>query len=241
MPCTAKKFEADRPEMNASGYKDVDYVLTTREITRMIKEAGIDFASLPEEPAEELMGYYTGAGTIFGATGGVMEAALRTVYFVVSGTELGNLDILPVRGLEGVKEASVTIPLKKELSEQLGGIKEFTANVAVAHGLGNARKLLERVRDEIKEKGVSKYHFIEVMACPGGCVGGGGQPHGCDLSCRGVRADGLYKEDREMLEYRCSHQNKAVMAVYKDFLGEPYSEKAHHLLHTKYIDRSDLK
>lgn len=239
MPCTAKKYEADRPEMRDSGYQDVDIVLTTREIQRMIKEAGIDFANLPDEDAEELMGAYTGAATIFGATGGVMEAALRTAYFVIAGKELGNLDILPVRGLEGVKEASVTIPLNDDLKKELGA-DEFTANVAVAHGLGNARGLLDRVKEQIKKDGASKYHFIEVMACPGGCVGGGGQPHGCDLSCRGTRAAGLYKEDKEMLEFRCSHHNPSVQKLYKDYLGAPYSEKAHHLLHTKYTDRSDL-
>ncbi len=239
MPCTAKKFECERPEMRASGYQDVDYVLTTREFARMIKEAGIDFASLPDEEADELMGYYTGAGTIFGATGGVMEAALRTAYFVLAGKDLGNVDILPVRGLEGVKEADVTIPLKEELQKELG-VKEFTAKVAVAHGLGNARKLMELVSKEIEEKGVCRYHFIEIMACPGGCVGGGGQPYGVDFVGKAKRADGLYKEDKEMLEFRCSHHNKAVMKTYEDFLGEPYSEKAHKLLHTKYVDRSDL-
>lgn len=239
MPCTAKKYEADRPEMRDSGYQDVDIVLTTREIQRMIKEAGIDFANLPDEPAEELMGAYTGAATIFGATGGVMEAALRTAYFVLAGEELGNLDILPVRGLDGVKEASVTIPLNENLKKELG-VGEFTVNVAVAHGLANARGLLDQVKDQIAKDGASKYHFIEIMACPGGCVGGGGQPHGCDLSCRATRAAGLYKEDKEMLEFRCSHHNPAIQKLYKDFLDHPYSEKAHHLLHTKYTDRSDL-
>jgi len=240
MPCTAKKFESDRPEMYASGYKDVDYVLTTREFAKMIKTAGIDFSSLPDEDAEELMGFYTGAGTIFGASGGVMEAALRTAYYVLSGHDMGNLDILPVRGLEGVKEASVTIPLKEEFQKELGGVKEFTANIAVAHGLGNARKLMEKVTEQIEKDGVSKYHFIEIMACPGGCVGGGGQPYGVDMVEKAKRAEGLYKEDKEMLEFRCSHHNKAVMKTYEDFLDHPNSEKAHKLLHTKYVDRSDL-
>ena len=241
MPCTAKKFEADRPEMKDSGYQDVDYVLTTREFSRMIKQAGIDFVNLPEEEAAELMGFYTGAGTIFGASGGVMEAALRTAYFVLAGKDLENMDIMPVRGLEGIKEASVMIPLKEELQKELGGVKEFEAKVAVAHGLGNARKLMEIVDKDMKEKGVCRYHFIEIMACPGGCVGGGGQPYGMDLAGKGRRAEGLYKEDKEMLEFRCSHYNKAVNKAYEDYLGAPYSEKAHKLLHTKYVDRSDLK
>lgn len=239
MPCTAKKFEAARPEMNASGYQDVDYVLTTRELARMIKEAGIDFASLSDEPAEDLMGSYTGAATIFGATGGVMEAALRTVYAVVSGEELGNLDIMPVRGLDGVKEATVEVPLKKELKEKFN-LDKLPVSVAVAHGLGNARKLMDIVKQDLEEKGQCRYHFIEIMACPGGCVGGGGQPHGCDLSCKGTRASGLYKEDKEMLEYRCSHHNPAVKKLYEDFLGEPNSHKAHELLHTHYTDRAKL-
>ncbi|MFO8062772.1 MAG: iron hydrogenase small subunit, partial [bacterium] len=208
-------------------------------IQRMIKEAGIDFANLPESPAEEMMGAYTGAATIFGATGGVMEAALRTAYFVLAGHDLENVDIEPVRGLEGVKEASVPIPLKEELQKELG-VEEFTVNVAVAHGLGNARGLLDKVKKQIAEDGASKYHFIEVMACPGGCVGGGGQPHGCDLLCKGTRAAGLYKEDKEMLEFRCSHHNPSVQKLYEDYLEAPYSEKAHHLLHTKYEDRSEL-
>jgi len=232
MPCIAKKYEADRPEMNSSGYKDVDYVLTTREFAKMIRQAGIDFKNLPDEEAEELMGFYTGAATIFGATGGVMEAALRTAYFVLAGKEMSSYDIKFVRGMQGVKEATVKIPLKE------GG--ELDVNVAVAHGLSNARKLLTEVANDLKEKGQSKYHFIEVMACPGGCVGGGGQPYACEYAVRARRADGLYKEDSEMLSARASHQNPMVTKIYEDFLETPNSHKAHKLLHTKYVDRSDL-
>ncbi|MBT7461087.1 MAG: ferredoxin, partial [Waddliaceae bacterium] len=219
MPCTAKKFEADRPEMNDSGYKDVDYVLTTRELARMIREAGIDFATIEDSEAEPLMGEYTGAGTIFGATGGVMEAALRTAYKLVTGEELADVNIIPVRGLEGVKDA--TIP-----------VGDLDVKVAVAHGLGNARVLLDQIR-----AGESPYHFIEIMACPGGCVGGGGQPIGYDMCLRGKRADVLYNED-ENLPCRCSHHNPSVTKIYEDFLEKPLGEKSHHLLHTTYTERN---
>ncbi|MCK4266519.1 MAG: [FeFe] hydrogenase, group A, partial [Thermoplasmata archaeon] len=218
MPCTAKKFEAQRPEMSDSGYQDVDYVLTTRELAHMIREAGIDFTHLPDEPAEPLMGMYTGAATIFGATGGVMEAAIRTAYNLVTGKELENLDIQPLRGLEGIKTASVDID----------GLE---AKVAVAHGLGNARKLLDEVR-----AGKSPYHFIEIMACPGGCVGGGGQPYGFDMAVRAIRGEVLYKEDKE-LPLRRSHDNPSIKKLYDDYLKEPLGEKSHHLLHTKYVKR----
>ncbi|HHD82750.1 MAG TPA: 2Fe-2S iron-sulfur cluster binding domain-containing protein [Bacteroidetes bacterium] len=227
MPCTAKKFEAQRPEMNSSGYRDVDYVLTTREFANMIKVAGIDFPSLPDLNADSPMGEYTGAGTIFGATGGVMEAALRTGYELISGETLPKVDLTEVRGMEGVREADVAIP----------GLP-FTLKVAVAHGLGNARKILDKVVEQIEKDGKSEYHFIEIMACPGGCVGGGGQPYGSTLAIRAKRAEGLYKEDAEMLEHRKSHENEQVKEVYKEFLGEPYSEKAHKLLHTNYVKRS---
>jgi NADH-quinone oxidoreductase subunit G len=219
MPCTAKKFEAQRPEMRSSGYQDVDYVLTTREIARMIREAGIDFAALKDETAEKLMGAYTGAATIFGATGGVMEAALRTAYKIVTGSELGNIDILPVRGLQGIKSAAIDV----------GSLK---VNVAVAHGLKNARQLMEEVK-----AGKSPYHFIEVMACPGGCVGGGGQPLGFDFSVRAQRGSSLYKEDKA-LQYRKSHDNPSIQKLYQDFLGQPLGEKSHHLLHTEYNARN---
>ncbi len=218
MPCTAKKFEAQRAEMTDSGYQDVDYVLTTRELARMIKEAGIDFLTLPDEPAEPLMGMYTGAATIFGATGGVMEAALRTAYKLVTGRELESLDIKPVRGMDGVKTATVDVD----------GLE---VKVAVAHGLGNARKLLNETK-----AGKSPYHFIEIMACPGGCVGGGGQPYGFDMAARAIRGEVLYKEDKE-LTLRRSHENPSIKKVYDDFLGKPLGKKSHKLLHTKYTKR----
>ncbi len=224
MPCTAKKYEANRPEMNDSGYQDVDFVLTTREFVRMIKEKGIDFKNIAEEKADDLMGQYTGAGTIFGATGGVMEAAVRSAYFLLTEENLPNLDLEVVRGLEGVKEASLTIPTK--------ALGEITVNVAVAHGLGNARKVMEMVRS-----GEKNYHFIEIMACPGGCVGGGGQPFACGMADRARRGQALYKEDREM-KIRQSHENPGVAKIYKDFLGSAGSEIAHKLLHTFYYERS---
>lgn len=218
MPCTAKKFEAQRPEMKDSGFRDVDYVLTTRELARMIKEAGIDFAALPDEPADELMGLYSGAGTIFGTTGGVMEAALRTAYKLIIGKELENIDIEPVRGLGGIRTATVNVD----------GLE---VEVAVVHELGNARKVLDEVR-----VGKSPYHFIEIMACPGGCVGGGGQPISSDLALSGTRGKVLYNEDKT-LPYRRSHDNPSIKKVYEDYLKEPLGEKSHHLLHTKYTKR----
>jgi len=224
MPCTAKKFEAQRPEMRSSGFQDVDAVLTTREAAQMIKEAGVDFVNLPDEDFDEPLGMSTGAAVIFGATGGVMEAALRTAYEVVTGKTLGRVEFGQVRGMEGIKEAEIN----------LDGLN---LKVAVAHGLSNAKVLLEQVRD-----GVSPYHFIEVMACPGGCLGGGGQPVPTDLikptnlEIRKARAASLYVED-EGKSIRKSHENPAIIALYEEFLGEPLSERAHHLLHTTYTER----
>jgi len=220
MPCTAKKFECARDEMNGSGFKDVDYVLTTRELARMIKEAGIDFLNLPDGEYDAPMGEYTGAATIFGTTGGVMEAALRTVYAVVTGEELTDLNITPVRGLEGVKEATVTVG-------PLGPVK-----VAVAHGLGNARKVMDLIRDKKAE-----YAFIEIMCCPGGCVAGGGEPIPTNDDIRMLRAGALYRDDGEVQKLRQSHQNPAITAIYEKFLKEPLGHKSHHLLHTKYVKR----
>ncbi len=220
MPCTAKKFECSRPEMTDSGFKDVDYVLTTREFARMIKQAGINFDSLADGYYDDPLGEYTGAATIFGATGGVMEAALRTAYEVATGKTLTNIEFAAVRGLEGIKEA--TIPV-----EGIGDLR-----VAVAHGLGNARKLVERVKE-----GKTTYHFIEIMACPGGCVGGGGQPIPVNNEIRALRAKALYMED-EHLTYRKSHENPSIKRIYAEFLGEPLGEKSHHLLHTHYTPRS---
>lgn len=225
MPCTAKKFEARRPEMRDSGFQDVDYVLTTREFQKMIKEAGIDFANIKDEDADEGMSFYTGAGTIFGATGGVMEAAIRSAYTLVTGQELDNVEIQAVRGLEGVKEAAIEVPGFGEL------------RVAVAHGLSNARKVMDKVREGLKTTGESPWHFIEIMACPGGCVGGGGQPYGNDIASRARRGLALYEEDRS-LPVRKSHHNPEVTRIYERFLGSPNSELAHKLLHTSYFKRS---
>ncbi|MEA3305189.1 MAG: NADH-dependent [FeFe] hydrogenase, group A6 [Candidatus Omnitrophota bacterium] len=219
MPCVAKKFEAERPEMKASGFQDVDAVLTTREAARMIKEAGIDFVNLPDEDFDEPLGASTGAAVIFGATGGVMEAALRTAYEVVTGKPLEKIDFEQVRGMEGLKKAEVN----------LNGLN---LKVAVAHGLSNAKILLEQV-----ERKESPYHFIEVMACPGGCLGGGGQPMPTNLEIRKKRAAGLYRED-EGKPIRKSHENPAIAELYKEFLGKPLGEKSHHLLHTAYVKRS---
>jgi NADH-quinone oxidoreductase subunit G len=219
MPCTAKKFEAEREEMRSSGFKDVDAVLTTREFAEMIKSAGIDFSSLAETQADSIMGDYTGAATIFGATGGVAEAAIRTVYAILTGRELEGVDYTPVRGMNGVKAATVKIG-------------DLEARVAVAHGLANARPLLDELR-----AGKSPYQFIEIMACPGGCVGGGGQPFGFDMRVRAMRAEGLYKEDKN-LPKRQSHTNPEVKKLYEEFLKHPLGEKSHHLLHTGYTDRS---
>jgi NADH-quinone oxidoreductase subunit G len=220
MPCTAKKFEAQRPEMNSSGYRDVDFVLTTRELGRMIKEAGIDFESLADEAHDAPMGEYTGAGTIFGATGGVMEAALRTVYAVVTGENLSSLDITPVRGLEGVKEASVKVGA-------LGDV-----NIAVAHGLGNARKLMDLIRE-----GKANYAFIEVMCCPGGCISGGGEPIPTNNEIRVKRSAALYADDGSVQKKRQSHENESVKKLYDKFLKEPLGHKSHELLHTHYTQR----
>ena len=222
MPCTAKKFESARPEMNASGYRDVDYVLTTRELARMIKEAGIDFLNLKEEDYDAPMGEYTGAGTIFGTTGGVMEAALRTVYAVVTGENLPSLDIIPVRGLEGVKEATVKVGA-------LGDVK-----VAVAHGLGNARKVMDRIRE-----GRADYAFIEIMCCPGGCVGGGGEPIPTSNEIRMLRAAALYQDDGQVQKKRQSHENPSITKIYETFLKEPLGHKSHELLHTHYMKRGE--
>ena len=225
MPCTAKKFEAARPEMAATGYPDVDVVLTTRELAKMIKEAGIDFRDLPERQFDDPMGEASGAGVIFGATGGVMEAALRTVAEVLSGQSIENVEYEQVRGVEGIKEASI----------QVG---DLTLKAAVAHGLGNARKLLDRIK-----AGEADYHFVEIMACPGGCVNGGGQPiqpskvrSWTDL--RTERAKAIYEEDRD-LPIRKSHENPKVKALYEEYLGEPGGHKSHKLLHTHYAKREN--
>ncbi len=230
MPCTAKKYEKERDQMQVNGLRDVDAVLTTRELARMIKRAGIRFDRLPDENFDaDLMGDYTGAGVIFGVTGGVMEAALRTVYFVLTGKEHEAIKFESVRGFEGIREASI----------DLGGM---TVNVAVAHGMKNAKVLLDEIRE-----GKSKYHFIEIMGCPGGCIAGGGQPlvRPCFLPNEGIdildtykekRAAALYSEDERQV-LRQSHKNPQIQQLYAEFLGEPNSHKAHELLHTTYAPR----
>ncbi len=230
MPCVAKKFEADRPEMRSSGYKDVDYVLTTRELARMIKQAGLDFNSLPEDNYDSIMGESTGAAVIFGATGGVMEAALRTAYEIVTGREVPfeNLNIMPVRGMDGIKEVTVKIEGTVPDWNFLEGAELKTVT---AHGLTNAKYVMEKVRS-----GEADYHFIEIMACPGGCIGGGGQPIPTNMEIRKKRTEAIYMEDSGK-PLRKSHENPEVVAIYKEFLGEPLSHKSHELLHTHYKPR----
>ena len=230
MPCTAKKFESNRPEMHDSGFRDVDYVLTTRELAIMIKQAGIDFMRLEDMPFDSLMGESTGAGVIFGATGGVMEAALRTVYELVTGRSVPfeNLNITPVRGMDGVKEASIKIESPIEEWEFLDGVE---LKCAVAHGLLNAKKVMDSIIS-----GESHYHFVEFMACPGGCLGGGGQPIPTNPEIRRKRAEAIYAED-EGMPLRKSHQNPEILKIYNDFLLKPMGERSHQLLHTKYSPR----
>ncbi len=215
MPCTAKKAEAARPEMNSSGYQDVDYVITTRELGRMIKETGLDFDSLKNEEFDDPMGISTGAAVIFGATGGVMEAALRTVYEVVTGKELAAVDFKEVRGLQGLKEAVIDVDGTK-------------VKVAVVNTLAEARKMLDRIRE-----GKADYHFIEIMACPGGCISGGGQPIPVDAIIRKKRQESIYELDSDF-NIRKSHENPAIKELYSQWLGKPLDEKAHKLLHTHY-------
>ncbi|SNX55140.1 NADH-dependent [FeFe] hydrogenase, group A6 [Thermoanaerobacterium sp. RBIITD] len=218
MPCTAKKYEIDRPEMESDGIKDVDAVLTTRELARMIKQSGIEFNKLPDEDFDNPLGESTGAAVIFGATGGVMEAALRTVADVVEGRDLENIDFSEVRGFEGIREASIKI-----------GGKDI--KVAIANGTGNAKKLLDKVKN-----GEAEYHFIEVMGCPGGCIMGGGQPiHNPNKNheVRIARAKAIYEADRN-LPIRKSHKNPMIIKIYEEYLSTPLSEKSHHLLHTSY-------
>jgi iron-only hydrogenase group A len=231
MPCTAKKFECQRPEMDDSGVQDVDAVLTTRELARMIKQAGIRFEQLPDEEMDAPLGLSTGAADIFANTGGVMEAALRTAWELVTGRELpfDKLHVAPIQGLEGVKEASAKITGAKPEWSFLEGVE---LKVAVAHGLGNARKVIERIRS-----GQAQYHFIEIMTCPGGCIGGGGQPRTTTNDIREKRIAAIYAED-ESRKLRKSHENPAVQQLYKEFLGVPLGEKSHHLLHTKYTARA---
>jgi iron-only hydrogenase group A len=233
MPCTAKKYECGRPEMNDSGTRDVDVVLTTRELGKMIRSAGLDFLSLPDEEMDAPLGLSTGAADIFANTGGVMEAALRTAYEIVTGRGLpmDNLHVEPVAGLEGLKEASLTIV---NVLPDWSFLEGATLNVAVAHGLGNAERLLNLIAT-----GEKTYHFVEVMTCPGGCIGGGGQPRFTTNEIREARIAAIYRED-EGKKLRKSHDNPDVARLYEEFLGKPLGERSHKLLHTKYTDRSVL-
>ena len=231
MPCTAKKFEAQRPEMTASGGPDVDYVLTTRELARMIRQANLAFTELPDGEMDAPLGLSSGAADIFANTGGVMEAALRTAYEVVTGRALPteNLHVQPIAGLAGIKEAALTITGTVPQWSFLEGVE---LRVAVAHGLGNTRRLLERIN-----AGEAHYHFVEVMTCPGGCIGGGGQPRFTDDRVRQQRIAAIYAED-ESKTLRKSHDNPAIQELYHTFLGQPLGEKSHALLHTHYARRT---
>jgi NADP-reducing hydrogenase subunit HndD len=223
MPCTAKKFEAKRPELSHGGNPDVDVVITTRELARMIKECNINFNKLPDEDFDSLLGESTGASVIFGATGGVMEAALRTAYTIITGEELEDVNFTAVRGVEGIKEATVKIG-------------DMDVSIAVASSTGMAAKLLDAVKS-----GEKKYAFIEIMGCPGGCVNGGGQPivdsaTRSEVDIRTERAKALYNEDAAKT-YRKSHQNPMIKKIYDEYLEKPNSHKAHELLHTTYVKR----
>lgn len=221
MPCLAKKYECARTEFSKDGDPDVNYSLSTRELASLIKRANIDFSSLPDSDFDTPLGESTGAGVIFGASGGVMEAALRTAYELYTGKTLENVDFKSVRGLQGIKKASV----------DLNG---FELKIGIAHGLGNARKLLEEIRE-----GKSEFHAIEIMACPGGCIGGGGQPlhHGNSILLK-ARSNALYQEDYNKT-LRKSHENPYIIRLYEEYLGKPMSEKAHSLLHTHYFNKSE--
>lgn len=231
MPCTAKKYEANRPEMRDSGFQDVDYVLTTRELASMIQQTGVNVNTLKTENYDSIMGTSTGAAVIFGATGGVMEAAIRTAYEIVTGREVPfeKLNITPVRGFEGIKEAALRLEKVKPEWDFLEGVE---LKVAIAHGLANARNLVQAIKDKKVE-----YHFVEIMACPGGCLGGGGQPIPTNIEIRTARMEAIYKEDEKM-PIRKSHENPEIKAIYEEFLGEPNGHKSHKLLHTYYTERN---
>ena len=227
MPCTAKKFEIGRDDMDAAGVADVDFAITTRELARMIDRAGIKYDRLPEEEFDNPLGISTGAAVIFGATGGVMEAALRTAVETLTGETLPKLDFVEVRGTEGIKEATYNVA-------------GMDVKVAVVSGLGNARELLNKVKN-----GEADYHFIEIMGCPGGCVNGGGQPQQPayvrnTVDIKALRAKVLYDLDASM-PVRKSHENEAIKQLYAEYFGEPGSEKAHHILHTTYVKRGLYK
>ncbi len=218
MPCTAKKAECIRDEMNDSGYQDVDFVLTTRELVRMVHQSGININKIEEKDFDDPFGITTGAAAIFGATGGVMEAALRTVYEIVTGNELKNINLTTVRGIDGIKEAEIPVG-------------DLNVKVAVANGLNNAKIILDMINE-----GKADYHFIEIMACPGGCIGGGGQPIPGNIEVKKQRMDGIYNVDKSKL-IRKSHKNPAIIKLYEEYLGEPLGHKSHKLLHTHYAKR----
>ncbi len=222
MPCTAKKAEITRDGEHASssGARDVDLVLTTREIARLIASRGLDFDNLPESDVDDPIGEYTGAATIFGVTGGVMEAAVRTAYYGITGKEAENVEVKLVRGLDEVKRGEV----------DMGGKK---VRVAVVHGMANARPLLDKIRADKAAGKAPDLDFIEIMACRGGCIAGGGQPYGTDDEVREERIAGLYEDDEKSVQ-RCSHNNSSIKKLYSEYLGKPLSEKSHHLLHTEY-------
>jgi NADP-reducing hydrogenase subunit HndD len=220
MPCLAKKYECQRNEFSVEGNPDVDYSISTRELGFLINQANIQFNKLPDEDFDKPMGESTGAAVIFGTTGGVIEAATRTAYELHTGKTLTKVDFEELRGLEGIRHATI----------DFGG---FPLKIGIAHGLGNARKLLEDIR-----AGNSDFHAIEIMACQGGCIGGGGQPlHHGDSKILKARAKAIYAEDANKT-LRKSHQNPYIVKLYEEFLGKPLSEKAHHLLHTHYFDKS---
>jgi NADH-quinone oxidoreductase subunit G/[NiFe] hydrogenase diaphorase moiety small subunit len=246
MPCSAKKYECNRPEMADSGFKDVDYGLTTRELAKMIKETGIDLPNMPKSDFDDPFGTATGSGVIFGASGGVMEAALRTVLELVRGEKVENLfdhaDIVPVRGFDGIKYVELTVdkvadsvhPLIAHLVPNWDWLLGATLKLAVVHGTANARKVCEDIKAGGK---FSECHFIEFMACPGGCLGGGGQPIPTTPEIRALRAKAIYAEDTAY-EIRKSHENPAVTKIYTEFLTDgPCGHTAHKLLHTHYTPR----
>jgi NADH-quinone oxidoreductase subunit G/[NiFe] hydrogenase diaphorase moiety small subunit len=245
MPCSAKKFECNRPEMVDSGYKDVDFGLTTRELGKMFHQAGLDVPTMPKSDFDDPFGGATGSGLIFGATGGVMESALRTVIELVTGRKVESIfeqgDIIPVRGFEGVRYVEINIPevgpvpdILKHLVPNWDWLKGATLKVAVAHGTANAKRVMEDIKAGGK---FSQCHFIEFMACPGGCLGGGGQPIPTSKEIRAARAKAIYAEDHE-LSIRKSYENPAVLKVYEEFLTDgPCGHKSHELLHTHYTPR----
>ncbi|MBI1933906.1 MAG: iron hydrogenase small subunit [Ignavibacteriales bacterium] len=221
MPCTVKKFESDRPELSENKLQDVDAVLTTRELVRMFRIGGIEFEDIPESNFDNPLGESTGAAAIFGTSGGVMEAALRTAYFNITGEDLQNLNLTEIRGLEGIKESTINI----------NGLE---INVAVVNGIGNVKPILDQIQN-----GESKYHFIEVMACPGGCINGGGQPIHQKTDKIKKRIKVLYEIDEKM-KHRRSHENESVKKIYDDYLEQPNSHKAHEILHTTFVNRKDI-